>query len=262
MSQRSYSDAMVAGRAGMLADNGPKDVVSKINPAVAIKFGRAVCKGSADRDVKLPTTAAEAAACIGISLVNLSMECSASGDPQYPIGSDVSVLRKGRVWVVVTEAVVAGNDVFVRFGDGVADGDDDDKGGFSDTADGTAQVDTITPTAVDSKQYQVEVLADDGQAYVYDVQAAGSGSSATTITTQLKAAINADTSEHGVTASGSSTTILTGVVGRGFKTIVSDGLALVNTTPHGSAAAKLPGAKFVTSASEDGLAQVEINLPV
>ncbi len=262
MSQTSYSQTMTVGRAGMIADNGPRDVVSKTNPVVALKFGRAVCRGTADRDVKLPTSAAEAAACIGVTLLSQSIESSATGDPQYPVGSDVPVLKKGRVWVQVTEAVVAGSPVYVRYATGLADTGDVDKGGFSDTGDGTAQVSTLTPTAVNATRYTVNLSgktlagAAYSEVFTYDSDA---DATAAEIVAGLLALINASTVP--VTASGTSTLILTAdTAGVPFTVDADPNLSVAATTANAATAERLLGAEFVTSASADGLAVVEFNL--
>lgn len=61
---------------------------------------------------------------------------------QYPIGSAVPTMRKGRAWVVVEEAVNAGDPVFVRF----ATGTGTQLGAFRKSAD-TATAAQL-PTAV------------------------------------------------------------------------------------------------------------------
>ena len=258
---------MAVGRAGMLADNGPRDVLSRVNPVVAIPFGSAVCRGvDPDRDVKLPTTAAEAAACIGIAVVDLATETQNSVTVgTYPVGSDVSVLRKGRVYVLVTEAVAAGNDVFVRYGDGVADtdGSDDAKGGFSDTADGVAQVATLTPTATNTDDYSVTLSGKktngDDYSETYSYKSDGDAT-ASEIVAGLLAKINASTVVP-VTATGSATLILTAdSAGNGFVVNSTDNLAIAATTPNSGSAARLSGAKFMTSAAEGSFAVVEFNL--
>jgi hypothetical protein len=116
--QTSYTDSMAVGTAGMIADNGPRDVLSRVNPSVVIPFGLAVTKGTADRDVKLPTSTGEASAMVGVAIQPGILPVTSSGDPSYPVKSPVSVMRKGRVWVKVEEAVVAGDAAFVRFAAG------------------------------------------------------------------------------------------------------------------------------------------------
>jgi hypothetical protein len=255
MSQLIYSQSMALARAGMVADNGDKHVASKVNPVVAIPFGLAVCLGvDPDRDVKLPTSAAEAAAACGVALVD-TIECSASGDPQYPIGSAVAVLRKGRVWVKVLEAVTAGDDVYVRYADGINDTNDDQKGAFGKSKDGTAQVTTVTPTAVNSTLYYMTI---NGMYFEYT---SDGSATAGEIAAAFVALINAQDTLP-VTASGTVTVILTAdVAGTSFEVDVGANLAAVATTPNAGAAAKWERAKYLTSAAADGLAMLEVNMP-
>lgn len=139
MSQTSYSQTMAIGRAGQLADNGPRDVSSRVAATVAIPFGCAVVKGTADRDVKLPTAATDITGqgkFQGIALVDMSKESARdSNAAQYAVGDAVATLKKGRCYVVVEEAVAATDPVYVRYADGVADATKTQKGAFRKSAD-------------------------------------------------------------------------------------------------------------------------------
>lgn len=100
-----------------------------------------------------------------------------------------------------------------------------------------AQVDTITPTAVNAHHYIVTLAGlFSGVAFSlsYDYTSDGSATAAE-IVTGLIALINAATASHGVVASGSSTLILTAnTAGRPFTTTVSDAtnMVLVHTTAN------------------------------
>lgn len=100
-----------------------------------------------------------------------------------------------------------------------------------------AQVDTITPTPVNLHHYIVNISGVKNGvpfniAYEYD---ADSSALATEIVTGLTTAINADSAANGVTASGSSTLILTAnVAGQPFSTSINGdaNMSLVHTTAN------------------------------
>lgn len=134
--QTSYSYAPATAFAGLLADDGVRDVLSRVNPVDAIPFGCAVVLGvDPDNDCKLPAAAADittAANALGIAFSTQAIESSASGVAQYPVKSSVNVLRKGRVWVQVEEAVTPASPVFVRYASGAGG---TQKGAFRASAD-------------------------------------------------------------------------------------------------------------------------------
>lgn len=257
MSQTSYSQNLAVATPGMIADNTDKDVMSKVNPVVAIPFGTGVCRGvNPDRDVKLPASPLEAAAIVGVALRDLSVENQRDGlVPNYPIGSPVACLKKGCVWVKVSVAVVAGDDVYCRYANGIADVTDTQAGSFGNTGDGIAQVDTVTPTAVNSTNY---VLYVNGSTYEY---LSDSSATAAEIVAGLLAEINANP-DSPVTASGTNTLILTAkVAGTAFVTQVGPNLSVAHTTANAGSAARVPKAKFQTSSAADGFAILEVNFP-
>lgn len=259
MSQTSYSQTLVVGRAGMLADNGARETLSRV-AAVAIPFGCAVVKDStSDDSVKLPTAAADVTGqgkFQGIARLDLSKESLRDGLPAgYALKDEVACVSRGRLWVVPEQAVGPTDPVYVRFADGIADGTKVQKGAFRKDADGTAQVDTLTPTAVNSTLYWVTI---DGRSYQY----VGDGSAtAAEIVTGFIAAINAETATHGVTATGTVTLILTGVSGVAFKTEADTNMAIVHTTPVAQTAVQVPNARYLTTATAGSPAIVEINTP-
>lgn len=253
--QTSYSNTMAVAQAGQLADSGPKDVLSRNNPAVAVPFGVAVCESTGDDECKLPTTSAEASASIGVALRTQAIETSTSASSEYPTKSQVSVLRRGRVFVAVEQSVSKGDLAFVRYATGIADSTKTQKGAFRRNYDGTAQVATLTPTPVNSAQYRVEV---DGR--TYDYLADGSATAAE-IVTGLTAAMTAD-ADCSVNPSGSATLILTAKTpGKPFRVTADGNMAIAATTANAASAAPVTGAKFLSSAAAGGLAVLEVNLP-
>jgi hypothetical protein len=108
MSQTSYSSTMSFGIEGQLADNGANDVLSKVNGAAAeIEFGMGVIRGASDEAVILPS--AETDVIIGIALHSHAYALGTELDTGIEEEGSVSMLRKGRVLVLVEEAVTAGD---------------------------------------------------------------------------------------------------------------------------------------------------------
>lgn len=139
MSQTAYTVNMAAAAAGLIADMFEKDVMSFITPSDSIPFGLAVARNSTDDyNCKLP--AASGDDLIGIALSTMAKEIPL-GAPvqtvQYVAGDAVSVMREGRVWVLVEETVLPGSPVFVRFTAGAGGSQ---KGAFRASADSASAV--------------------------------------------------------------------------------------------------------------------------
>lgn len=108
MSQTSYNLEHGIAISGGLADLNDSARDSYHNPADEIKFGRMVAKVSGDDDgCEQPDSAG--ADLLGIAIRKLSTESD-----KYDVDSAVAVLRKGRIFVEVEEAVTPDSDVFVR----------------------------------------------------------------------------------------------------------------------------------------------------
>ena len=117
--QTSYSINQGISQAGMLADLGNNDVVSKYDTldSLGVAFGLGLAQGAADDQVHLPSASTDKF--VGISvLVQHKEQQLGTGLVNYKQGDMISVLRKGRVWVQVDSAVVAGAPVFCRFAAG------------------------------------------------------------------------------------------------------------------------------------------------
>lgn len=119
--QTSYGFKAPIGIEGGLADSGFKDARSML-AEVAIPFGRLVVQGTAQDQCKLPTASTDLSTAgrpLGLSLfTSMQPNSIAGGDAQYAAKDCVSVLRKGRAWVVVEEAVLVNDAVFVRYASG------------------------------------------------------------------------------------------------------------------------------------------------
>lgn len=122
MSQTSYSEYMPAAAfEGQLADSGLTDKLS-IPCAAAMPFGKLVVQDTADLSGKLPgaaTDITDAKKVLGLSVATQTVENNpAVNGPQYPAGSVVPTLRKGRAWVKVEGDVNPDSSVYVRYAAG------------------------------------------------------------------------------------------------------------------------------------------------
>jgi hypothetical protein len=121
MSQTSFSVNSASYMfEGQLADSGENDVVTALAEE-AIPFGKFMVRGT-DPAVqgKLPTTATGITSKLnhmGVALHDQARE-GVSGTGTYAIKDAVSALKRGRMVVKVEEAVVAGDDVYVRYAAG------------------------------------------------------------------------------------------------------------------------------------------------
>lgn len=214
-----------------------------------IPFGVLVVESS-DRHVRLPFTEDDVAKPYGIAVRSLALENTEDGEAKYPHGSVINALRSGRIHALVEGSITKDGDVFVRH---TPNGSNDQRGAMRADRDGVAQVDTITPTAVNSATYNLSI---DGRAFA---MTADGSATAAEIVTAFTALINADT-DAPVVASGTSTLILTAKsAGVPFHTSVGANLSRAATTDNVARAAKLAGAKFKSSAV-NGCALVQLSL--
>lgn len=117
--QLSYDAEMEIGKVGNLYDISNKIAKSAVG-ALAIPFGRFVCRDADDNKVKLPLLTGDVTGANGksggIALATHALESVADGlVPHYPALAVLSVLEMGKVLVLVEEAVVQGEAAFVRF---------------------------------------------------------------------------------------------------------------------------------------------------
>lgn len=151
MAQLTYDLQTEVAVAGMQADMNPSEINS-YNATVALDFGLMVSKVAGDDDgAELPT--ASTADMIGVTVRDLT---KVSGD--YQIGDAASVMKKGKVYVKVEEAVTPDDDVFVRFANGA--------GG---TVKGIFRTDADTATAVQVTNAKFMTSADAGGVAVIDL---------------------------------------------------------------------------------------------
>ena len=121
MSQTAYSADQGLALPGMVADGGPSQTVSAIaSGALAagngVSFSAASSAAGVTDICKAPaagTDVTNAAKFLGIAIYNAGREPHTSA-AEYADESVVSILRKGRIWVEVEDAVAVGGGVFCR----------------------------------------------------------------------------------------------------------------------------------------------------
>lgn len=128
--QTTMTVAPANGAAGMLYDDGPRDVITRI-AAEAIPFGRLVCIAS-DGTVELPDSAGEVT---GLDRgVALHDPTKPTGEG-YAAGDPVPVLIAGKVWIEAEsgQTIAALTQPYVRHTAGAGE----EKGMWRSDADGT-----------------------------------------------------------------------------------------------------------------------------
>lgn len=138
---------MTAALAGMIADTGDTDEVSRVAQAT-ITPGRLVVwhTGDADNVVRHPVSSAEVTAqSIGIARLDVT-----SLNNPYLAGDMLPALREGRIWVVTEENVTPLSPVFVRFAAGA---------GGTGLGAFRASADTATAVALPSCRFCTTALA-------------------------------------------------------------------------------------------------------
>jgi hypothetical protein len=128
--QTAYTDSPAIAIAGMIVDSTLyRDVLTRVvEDAAGIPPGVAVVKGTSDAQVKVPTATGQVT---GGTLIGVTVYLAMRSPGVYERYAQVPVMRKGRIWVQVEEAVVEGDAVFVRF----AAGTGTQLGAFRKTAD-------------------------------------------------------------------------------------------------------------------------------
>lgn len=110
MSQLDYNDLSAAVKGG-LADIAHHDIVGRF-AAADIKFGLGLAATSVAGQCAVPT--ATGFIFEGISVQTNKPTSNATGEALYETGEEISVLKKGRIWVYVETAVAVNDNVFLR----------------------------------------------------------------------------------------------------------------------------------------------------
>jgi len=137
--QLTYNQTPNVAMAGMKADASDDTCDSLANgDTVTIPPGVAVIKGTSDAKAKLPGTSGDHF--LGVTVYSAAgMTDLVNGG--YAVADAMPVMRKGRIWVQVEEAVNKGDNAFIRY----ASGTGTQKGAFRKSAD--------TSTAVQAKGF-------------------------------------------------------------------------------------------------------------
>lgn len=118
--QDSYTINMTKAFAGMIADQRPREIDSKVwEGTTSGRFGIFAARGTATGQAKLPTTNSLPAMLGPIVASHTSELGRANGVSDTTIeiaaGAPLNVMREGNIYVEVENACTAGNDVYVRF---------------------------------------------------------------------------------------------------------------------------------------------------
>jgi len=116
MSQLTYSIDMSAGQDGLIYDIGFNDFITGLAEETVIP-GVLVVKGTSDKQVLLPASVAAISNPLsvrGFVTRDVAHEMNASGNLSYAAEVAVSVMTKGRMWMVCEDAFETTDSVFVR----------------------------------------------------------------------------------------------------------------------------------------------------
>ena len=114
----------VAGTTTTVVGTANCTITAEVGNSAAIGFGLCVCQDPQDDDkARSPIAATDITASgtvLGITahmqaIVQNLTSTGSDGSDGYILGEAMSVLRKGRIYVQVEDAVTAGNDVYVRY---------------------------------------------------------------------------------------------------------------------------------------------------
>jgi hypothetical protein len=260
MSQTSYSRNFVNAFSGMLGDSGPKYVRTAVNSSgVNLPAGIGVKDDSTEGNATVPAAATDKLA--GIVLNSIARDPGSAGSALTGTqaifaGREMNMLAEGTVFVLTEETVVNTDPVFVRFATGSGGSQ---AGSFRKTADGVAQVTTLTPTAVNSAVSLIRIAFDSGQTFEVEYQQDGSATAAEWVT-GMKAQIAQDAALSALLAtSGTNTLILTGATaGKAFTVtnLGDEAVAVAATTPPAATARQVKGSYWLKGASAAGVAMM------
>jgi len=110
--QTTYEAEHATAFEGQRANLGLINVTSKVAETGDIPFGRAVVRGTADNQAKLPTTGSQAF--IGITEMTTAWAENATELHLYERYREMNIIDFGMVWVYTEQAVVPGDAVYFR----------------------------------------------------------------------------------------------------------------------------------------------------
>lgn len=83
-----------------------------------VDHGLFVCVGSDDNHAAVPTSAAEVLTCLGLVRNNVALADQGAGGEKYAAEDSLPIVYEGLMFVTSEDAVVQGEQVFVRFATG------------------------------------------------------------------------------------------------------------------------------------------------
>lgn len=110
--QTSYEAEHAAAFEGQRAELGLINISSKVAQDGDIPFGRAVVRGTADNQAKLPTAGSQAF--MGITEMTTAWSENASDLHLYEQYREMNIIDFGMVWVYAEQSVVPGDAVYFR----------------------------------------------------------------------------------------------------------------------------------------------------
>lgn len=110
--QSSYEAEHSVAFEGQKANLGLTNISSKVTQDGDIPFGRAVVRGTADNQAKLPTAGSQAF--MGITEMTTAWSENASNLHLYEQYREMNIIDFGLVWVYTEQSVVPGNAVYFR----------------------------------------------------------------------------------------------------------------------------------------------------
>ena len=116
--QTTYTSERPAAYAGQRANLGLVNITSKVAEDGDIAFGRAVVRGTADNQAKLPTATGQSF--MGITEMTTAWSENASDLHVYSQYKEMNIINFGEMYVYTEQSVVPGNDVFFRHTAGTA----------------------------------------------------------------------------------------------------------------------------------------------
>ncbi len=117
MAQTTYTDTFALGFEGQLADGGvDRFSETRVNTTVEMSFGRAVVRhASNDNEVEVPSTGNTNFEGVTHHTHAVELgEITGTATEGIPVNKPANILRKGRVLVIVEEAVTPASSVFFR----------------------------------------------------------------------------------------------------------------------------------------------------
>ena len=118
MSQTSVSASLTAAKAGLVADGAVvQDKISKVAEE-ELAVGVVVVAGTDNEQAALPSAAAEITAATHTAWGVTAYRAGKEPTDAYAAEDMPVVLRKGRIWMVVEDAVAANTHPYVRFAAG------------------------------------------------------------------------------------------------------------------------------------------------